>query len=301
MASTCPNCGKKLHWYDVKAECAQCGVNIPNFNWEARLEEDNIRAERQFQSFYKTLNIFKYSVFGTKLRIARIIMSFLPAIGFILPWASVTSDAESFGIDLLGLFTDGKSLLDLFGSIFGNIGLIIENMGYEGFSGPVTYLMISLLFMLLSVVAIVVAFFLILIKFKKPKTKAMISADIISIIFTVVFGAMFTVAISAAQTTTAFTFGDVPVLNASGSVSWGLIVYIVLLFVALLGNILVAKASIKSEEELEEERLAKKAAKDAKAKEDALKKEKAREEAAKKAAEEEAQRVAEARAKLEGK
>lgn len=301
MASTCPNCGRKLHWYDVKAECSQCGVNIPNFNWEGRLEEDNIKAERQFQSFYRTLNIFKYSVFGTKLRIARIILSFLPAIGFIIPWAALKSEAGSFGIDLLGLFTDGKSLIDLFGIIFGNIGLIIENMSYEGYSGPVTYLMASLLFMILSVLTIVIAFFLILIKFKKPKTKAMIIADAISILHTVMFGVMFTLAISASATYTAYTFGNIPVLNASGSVAWGLIVYIVLLFIAMIGNILVAKAPIKSEEELEEERLAKKAAKDAKAKEDAIKKEKAREEAAKKAAEEEAQRVAEARAKLEGK
>ncbi len=301
MASTCPNCGRKLHWYDVKAECSQCGVNIPNFNWEARLEEDNIKAERQFQAFYRTLNIFKYSVFGTKLRIVRIILSFLPAIGFIIPWASLKSEAGSFGIDLLGLFTDGKSLIDLFSSVFGNFGLIIENMGYEGFSGPVTYLMVSLLFMILSVLTIVIAFFLILITFKKPKTKAMIITDAISILFTVMFGVMFTLAISASGTVTAFSFGDIPVLNASGSVAWGLIVYIVLLFVAMIGNILVAKAPIKSEEQLEEERLAKKAVKEAKAKEDAIKKEKAREEAAKKAAEEEAQRVAEARAKLEGK
>ena len=301
MASTCPNCGRKLHWYDVKAECSQCGVNIPNFNWEARLEEDNIKAERQFQAFYKTLNIFKYSVFGTKLRIVRIILSFLPAIGFIIPWASLRSDAGSFGIDLLGLFTDGKSLIDLFGIVFGNIGLIIENMGYEGFSGPVTYLMASLLFMILSVLTIVIAFFLILITFKKPKSKAMVVTDAISILFTVMFGVMFALAISASGTVAAYTFGDFPVLNASGSVAWGLIVYIVLLCVAMVGNILVAKSSIKSEEQLEEERLAKKAIKDAKAKEDAIKKEKAREEAAKKAAEEEAQRVAEARAKLEGK
>ena len=51
MASTCPNCGKKLKFYNIKAECSQCGVSIPNFNWEARLEEDNIKAEKKVQTF----------------------------------------------------------------------------------------------------------------------------------------------------------------------------------------------------------------------------------------------------------
>lgn len=51
MASTCPNCGKKLHWYDVKAECSECGVSIPNFNWEARLEADNELAEKSLHPF----------------------------------------------------------------------------------------------------------------------------------------------------------------------------------------------------------------------------------------------------------
>lgn len=46
MASVCPNCGKKLHFYNVKADCSQCGVSIPNFNWEKRLEEDNANAEK---------------------------------------------------------------------------------------------------------------------------------------------------------------------------------------------------------------------------------------------------------------
>ena len=36
----CPKCGAKLHWYDFRAECKHCGVNIPNYKWEERLEND---------------------------------------------------------------------------------------------------------------------------------------------------------------------------------------------------------------------------------------------------------------------
>ena len=104
MASSCPNCGKKLHWYDVKAECSNCGVSIPNFNWEERLEADNELAERKFASFYRALNRIAYSICGTKLRIARIVLSVLPAIGFILPWAtSVLSAVGSAVCFTLGI------------------------------------------------------------------------------------------------------------------------------------------------------------------------------------------------------
>lgn len=300
MASTCPNCGRKLHWYDVKAECKECGVSIPNFNWEARLEEDNIKAEQKFQSFYKTLNMFAYSIWGTKLRIARIILSFLPAIGFILPWAYIKSDAQSIGIDMIGIFTDGKSLINVLQSFFGNTNLYISNMSYEGFSGPVTYSMLSILFMLLSALFIVVAFFLILFTFKKPKTKAMFVFDILSILSAIVSAVLFTVGMSDVSNPNilGFNFGDIPVYNAGGSVSWGIYVAIALLVVAAVVNLLVSKADAKSDEQLEDERLARKAAKEEKARQDAIKKEQAREENERKAAEENAALVEKARAKL---
>mgnify|MGYP000363541668 CR=1 FL=1 len=95
MASTCPNCGKKLHFWNVKAECSSCGVSIPNYNWQERLEEDSDKAEKQFAVFYKSLNRIAYSIWGTKLRIARLVLTFLPAIGFILPWACLLYTSPS--------------------------------------------------------------------------------------------------------------------------------------------------------------------------------------------------------------
>ena len=99
----------------------------------------------------------------------------------------------------------------------------------------------------------------------------------------------------------AFNFGDFAVINATASVSWGYFVAIVLLLVATGVNIAVAKAPAKSDETLEEERLARKAAKDEAERTKEIEKEKSREEAAKKAAEEEAKRVEEAKAKLAAK
>ena len=284
MASTCPNCGKKLKFYNIKAECSQCGVSIPNFNWEARLEEDNIKAEEKFQTFYGNLNRIAYSLWGTKLRIVRIILSFIPAVGFILPWASLKSDASSVNFDIIGVFTDGFSMIDLFKSFFGNSGLYFTNMGYENYSGPITYTMLSMLFMVLSALLIVIAFFLIIFTFKHSKTKAMFVFDVLSVLSAIVSAILFTVGAKSASGYQGFNFGDMAMYNASGSVQWGF-------FVAL--------APAKSDETLEEERLARKAVKDEKERQAAIKREKEREEAEKKAAEEQAEKVAKARANLE--
>lgn len=297
MAS-CPNCGKTLHWYNVKAECSACGVSIPNFNWEARLEEDNEKAEKKFQSFYKSLNRIAYSIWGTKLRIARIVLSFLPAVGFILPWAYLKSDANSIGIDLIGIFTDGKSLIDLLSSFFGNAGLYFTNMSYESYSGALTYSMISVLFMLLSLVFIVVAFFLILFTFKHSKTKAMFVFDVLSIASAVVSAIMFKAGTSSYGSQTGFNFGDIPVYNAQGGIMWGFFIALALLIVAAVINLAVSNAPAKSDEELENERLARVAVKEEKERQNEIRREKEREEAEKRAAQEQAEKVEAAKRKL---
>lgn len=297
MASSCPNCGKKLHWYDVKAECSNCGISIPNFNWEERLEADNELAERKFASFYRGLNRLAYSIWGTKLRIARIVLSVLPAIGFILPWATLKSDAESVGLDLFGM-TCSKSLIDLFGDFFGNTNLYITNMGYEGFSGTLSFTMYAILCMVLSLLLAVIAFFLILILAKHSKTKAITVFECLSVASAVASAVCFTLGVKGAPAELGINFGSFPVYNATGGVAWGFYVALALLLVAVGINAAVAKAPAKSDDVLEAERLERKAIKEKKEQEEALRKEIEREEAEKKEKEEQARIVEEAKAKL---
>lgn len=297
MASTCPNCGKKLHWYDVKADCSECGVSIPNFNWEARLEADNELAERKFATFYRALNRLAYSIWGTKLRIARIILSFVPAIGFILPWATIKSDAKSVGLDLFGI-TCEKSLLDILSDFFSNASNYITNMGYEGFSGVLSFTMYGVLLMALSLVFAVIAFFLILITAKYSKTKAMVTFDILSVLSACASAVMIHFASSACAGQTAANFGSFPLYNISAQVNWGFYVALVLLLVATVMNGMVAKAPAKSDEELENERLERKAAKEAAEHEKELQNEIARREEEARAKQEQAEKVAKAKANL---
>lgn len=297
MASSCPNCGKKLHWYDVKAECSNCGISIPNFNWEERLEADNELAERKFASFYRGLNRLAYSIWGTKLRIARIVLSVLPVIGFILPWATLKSDAESVGLDLFGM-TCSKSLIDLFGDFFGNTNLYITNMGYEGFSGTLSFTMYAVLCMVLSLLFVIIAFFLILILAKHSKTKAITVFECLSVASAVASAVCFTLGVKGAPAELGINFGSFPVYNATGGVAWGFYVALALLLVAVGINAAVAKAPAKSDDVLEAERLERKAVKEKKEQEEALRKEIEREEAEKREKEEQARIVEEAKAKL---
>lgn len=297
MASVCPNCGKKLHFYNVKAECSQCGVSIPNFNWEKRLEEDNANAEKKFQSFYRFGNRFAYSIWGTKLRIVRIILSFLPAVGFLLPWATLKSDAGSVGLDLFGMTCD-TSLIDLFKDFFANSGVYFANMGYENYAGTLFYTMLALVFMLLSAIFIIVAFFMILFKTKKPNTKAMVVTDVLSVSSAIVSSVLVTLGVNAASAETAVNFGTVPLYNISGGVAWGFYVALALLVAATVINILVAKAPAKTDEQLEEERLQRKAIKDEKEAQKERERELARIENEKRAAAEQAEKVKLAKEKL---
>ena len=231
MASTCPNCGKKLHIWDIKADCSECGISIPNYNWQARLEEDNIKAEEQFAKFYKTLNRVAYSIWGTKLRIVRLILTFLPAIAFILPWATVKSDATSFDLSVIS-FSGNKALIDFFKSFFGNLDVYIANMKFENFSGAVTLGVASYLLFVLTALLIVIAFFMNIIMCKRPKTKVTVVFDVLTIIASVASVTCFIMCGNVAKDFIAVNFGDYPLYCAASSISWGYFVAIALFLVA---------------------------------------------------------------------
>ncbi len=300
MAAKCPNCGRDLKFYNIKAECPGCGVSIPNYNWEARLEEDSRIAEEKFAALYRTLNRFKFSVIGSRMRVARLFMSLIPAIGFILPWATVVSEKSTLSFDLLGFFTDGESTIGFFSILLKNIGSIFGTMSAEGFSGPVSFIMLGFLLILLSVVAIVVAFFLPFVRFKKSDTNAGWIADILSIVLAVAGTVMFILSgskVSGAE----FSIGTLEFIGASSKALWGIFVYILLLAVAMTGNILVSKATVVSDEALEAVRAEKVRVKEQKEEAERIRKEAAWAEAKKKAEEEQAEKVRKAREALAAK
>ena len=222
-------------------------------------------------------------------------MSLIPAIGFILPWAKIVSEKDTLNFDLLGLFTDGTNTISFFGILFKDIGGILSNL-----EGAVLYIMGGLLLMLLSIVVIVVAFFMPIVRFTKPKTNAAWITDFISILFAVGATGMFIATGAPAYEAGGFNIGTLEfAANATADAAWGLFVYIALLVVAMVGNLLVSRAEVTSEEDLEIERLAKVRMKEEKEEAERIRKQEAWIEAEKRKEEEHAEKVRKAREALE--
>ncbi len=107
--ANCPNCGFKLRIWHVKAECPKCDVNIPNFDWVNRLEQDSIAAEAAYAKMRQTIAKLKFAFVGSPLRIARLPISVLPLFSFLLPLFSVSFNLPFFQGDktysLIGIIT----------------------------------------------------------------------------------------------------------------------------------------------------------------------------------------------------
>lgn len=136
MSAKCPQCGRTLKIWNIKAECPDCGTSIPNYQWEKRLEDDANTAERAFAQFHYKLANFKSAAVGSKLRIVRLIMTFAPLIALVLPLYKFTvtlpfySETKTvsfltFVLDYL-LKTDIGSAIKLTGGdVLGNAALMV--------------------------------------------------------------------------------------------------------------------------------------------------------------------------------
>lgn len=159
MAAKCPGCGKKLKWYEFRAECKSCGVSIPNYNWEARLEEDADVAESAFARMHYYTKNFKSAVFGSRLRIVRLVCTLLPLVGLVVPLLNASFSFPFYekteSISFLTFILD--YLLEY------DIGSAISLMSGEIMGAAFTALLLAILFAFLAVVAGVVNFFLVLV------------------------------------------------------------------------------------------------------------------------------------------
>ena len=155
MAARCPNCGRKLKWYEVRAECKGCGANIPNFNWEARLEADADAAETAFARLHYRLDNFKSGTVGSPLRIVRLVVTLLPLVGLVVPLLNATLSFPFYestqSVSFLTFVLDYLTKYDL-GSVF-------ALMSGEILGGLFTSLVLAAIFALLAVAAGVINFF----------------------------------------------------------------------------------------------------------------------------------------------
>lgn len=153
--ANCPNCGvhlKKTYW---KPNCPNCNVNIFYHGMQERLENDVITAEISLNKMYAMLDRAKASYIGSKLAIARIILSLIPIGPLFLPLAKLAINvpfvSEEFSINALTLY-NAVSTMD-FGGLFGMLSS-------ETMSLAVILFALSIVFIALGAVGSLVGFIL---------------------------------------------------------------------------------------------------------------------------------------------
>lgn len=234
----CPHCGYKLTAIDVKAECPVCGVNIPNYNWEERLENDAVNSEKSFASFRRKVGSERSALFGNKLRIARFVLTFAPIIFVLFPMVKITT------VMPFASGSESVSLLNIILSIVnGNadIGSMINFASLPKSGTAFILLYAALVCVLLGVVAGVLNFFVLLASGVGFHAKGNLVCCSASILFFV--AAVILVLVSSAKFAAAIP--DVMTVKLSYSLFIGLAFFIV----NLCMNIIVRKQFVKDKGE----------------------------------------------------
>lgn len=159
----CPKCNYHLKPWNIKAECPECGVNIPNYNWEERLEEDARRSEIAFGKLRKHITNFKSALIGNRLRKVRLIFVFVPLVLIVLPYAWVQTELPfQSGGHTVSLLTVVLMLVKDF-----DIGAILSMATSSHIGNAILPLVLCILLMVLSIVSGVANFLLTLIRAPK--------------------------------------------------------------------------------------------------------------------------------------
>lgn len=224
----CPKCGRKLTLFDWKPNCPDCGVNLVYYGMEERLLDEADAAEAEHAKLQKRIDRLKASFIGSKLTVARIILTLLPIATLLLPLCTITYSGpfieevtKNIGlIELINVITslDIDALLTMVGS--GIVGTSF--IGYAG----------TLVCLLLSVVFIVISLLMLMLACSPKGNPRNITLNIITIALAVaspVFFNIFATNISA-------VFPDF----VSGKISFGIFVYIAALALLLGINIIIA-------------------------------------------------------------
>lgn len=226
----CPKCYHILNFWNIKAECPNCGVNIPNYNWEEHLEEDARNAEIAWVKFRRFTGNFKSALFGSKLRIVRFICTFVPLIALVLPLANYTMSLPFINIDGANF-----TLLDFTLNTFLNLnwGALFPIVSGNNLGTPILFLLLAILLLYLAVVFGVLNFLFVLIK--APSLKAGINITLCagSLLCFALAGILFSASVSQVATTS--------VAFIDGSVQYGLFVGIALFALNLALNTIINK------------------------------------------------------------
>ncbi|MBR5561652.1 MAG: hypothetical protein IKW12_00720 [Clostridia bacterium] len=240
----CPKCNRKLHIWNIKAECPDCGVNIANYDWENRLEQDSIEAEAAFAKLHETMNKFKYSFVGTKLRIARIPVSVLPLFSLLLPFGTMAVSIP---------FCDEKITINAVTMVLNLLNFdilgIFKAAGSEVIGEASLRFMLSIVFVVLAALSLLVSLGFLMLNFKKFNSKGLFMTNLFA---------------SLCMLASAFCFHDFSGMIQASTLadaiqcgpSWGIFVSAAIYLASSITNLIVSlqPVNLPVEEEKKEEK-----------------------------------------------
>lgn len=224
----CPKCGRKLTLFDWRPNCPDCGVNLVYYGMEERLLSEADAAEAEHARLQKRIDRLKASFVGSKLTILRIILSVLPIATLLLPLCTVSYsgpfiEATTTSVNAIEIYNLISSLD--FDALFTMIGSGILGSSFIGYAGALVGILLSLVFVIVSLVMLTLACS----PKGNPRNIILNSIAIIAAVASVVFFTKFSSGISA-------VFPEF----ISGSVGFGIYVYIGALVLLLGINIVIA-------------------------------------------------------------
>lgn len=226
--ANCPKCGRKLTLFDWKPNCPDCGVNLVYYGLEDRLLDEADAAEAEHARMQKKIDRLKAAFVGSKLTIARIVLSLLPIAALLIPLCEISFKAPFMGdktkaiglIELIDVFSN----LD-FDALFAMIGSSTLSTAFIGYAGALVSLALSLVFVIVSLLALMIAC--------GPKGNVRnFTLNGLAIAFAVASIVFFSIFASNGSA----VFGG----YLSGKIGVGIFVYIAMLLVLLTVNIILA-------------------------------------------------------------
>ncbi len=228
----CPKCGRKLTILDWRPNCPGCGVNLVYYGMEERLLKEADAAEAEHARLQKRIDRVKASFIGSKLTIIRIVLSILPIAALMLPLCTVSYsgpfiEATTTSVNAIEIYNLVTSLD--FDALITILGSSVVGTGFIGYAGALVCILLSLVMVIVSLVMLTLAC--------SPKGNPRnIILNSLAIIFAAASGVFFNVFASNISA----VFPDF----ISGSVSFGIFVYIAALALLLAINIIIAAKGV---------------------------------------------------------
>lgn len=112
----CPVCGVKIKPWDWSQNCRKCGTNLFLHDFNKRLEEESIQAEKDFLWWTNMTNQFMNYGIKDKVSLFRLIFSVFPLLLLCMPVITYEGGTMIYLNFLLDLFGGGKFFPEGFGT-----------------------------------------------------------------------------------------------------------------------------------------------------------------------------------------